>query len=181
MRSAMPRNSRASGRIWLAISQVPRPWLITDAGDCSDSPRVGRLVAGGGGLLVDLGLLVEAVGTGQPDLGRLVPAAAGLGQADLAFAVVGQGLGVQPPVLEGLGGPVQHRAGLLEGGHTVLGDNLLGDGAADGGPWRRLGRLTRVGLLVLEQQPAKGDGDQGREEKRQPDASLVVASDGSKL
>jgi hypothetical protein len=27
----MPRNSRASGRIWLAISQVPRPWLITDA------------------------------------------------------------------------------------------------------------------------------------------------------
>jgi hypothetical protein len=32
MRSAMPRNSRASGRIWLlAISQVPRPWLITDA------------------------------------------------------------------------------------------------------------------------------------------------------
>jgi hypothetical protein len=33
----------------------------------------------------------------------------------------------------------------------------------------------------LEQQPAKGDGDQCRNEKRQPDASLVVASDGSKL
>jgi hypothetical protein len=35
--------------------------------------------------------------------------------------------------------------------------------------------------LVLEQQPAKRDGDQGRNEKRQPDPSLVVASDGSKL
>jgi hypothetical protein len=26
----MPRNKRASRRIWLAISQVPRPWLIPD-------------------------------------------------------------------------------------------------------------------------------------------------------
>jgi hypothetical protein len=30
IRSAMPRNSRASGRIWLAISPVPQPWVITD-------------------------------------------------------------------------------------------------------------------------------------------------------
>jgi hypothetical protein len=37
---------------------------------------------------------------------------------------------------------------------------------------RRLGRLTRLGVLVLEQEPAKGDGDQGRNENRQPDASL---------
>jgi hypothetical protein len=61
--------------------------------------------AGGGGFLVDLGLFVEAVGAGQPDLGRLGSPLSCLGQADLALLVVGQGFGVQPPVLEGLGGP----------------------------------------------------------------------------
>jgi hypothetical protein len=126
-------------------------------------------------------LLVEAVGAGQSHLGGLVPALSGLGQADLALPVVGPGLGMQPLVLEGLSGPIQHGAGLLEGGHTILGHDLVGDRAANGGPGRRLGRLTRLGVLVLEQEPAKGDGDQGRNEKRQPDASLVVASDGSKL
>src|SRR5829696_2855164 len=177
MRSAMPRNSRASGRIWLAISQVPRRWLITDAGGCSDPPRIGRLFAGGGGLLVDLGLFVEPVGAGQPDLGRLVPSLLGLGQADLAVAVVGQGLGMQPPVLERLGGPVQHGACFLEGGHTVLGDDLVGDRAADGGPWRRLGWFPRVGVLVLEQQPAKRDGNECRDEEGEPNSSLVMAAD----
>src|SRR5215207_9792249 len=178
MRSAMPRNSRASGRIWLAVSQVPRPWLITDAGDCSDPPRVGDLFAGGGGLLVDLGLLVEPVGASQPDLGRLVPPLAGRGQADPALPVVGQGLGMQPPVLEGLGGPVQHGAGLLEGGHTVLGHDLIGDRTADRGPWRRLGRFTRLGVLVLKEQPAKRSRHQGGDKKGEPDSSLVVAADG---
>ena len=48
----------------------------------------GGLFAGGGGLFVDLGLFVEAVGAGQPHLGGLVPAAASLGQADLALPVV---------------------------------------------------------------------------------------------
>jgi hypothetical protein len=33
----------------------------------------------------------------------------------------------------------------------------------------------------LEQQPAKRDGDQRRDEKGEPDPSLVVAADGSKL
>jgi hypothetical protein len=33
----------------------------------------------------------------------------------------------------------------------------------------------------LEQQPAKGDGDQGRDEKGEPDPSLVVAADGSEF
>jgi hypothetical protein len=88
---------------------------------------------------------------------------------------------MQPPVLEGLGGPIQHPAGLLEGGHTVLGHDLFGDRAAAGGPGRRLGRLTRLGVLVLEQQPAKGDSDQGGDEKGDVDAPAVVAADGPQL
>jgi hypothetical protein len=113
--------------------------------------------------------------------GGLVPAAASLGQADLALPVVVYGLGMQPPVLERLGGPIQHRACFLEGGHTVLGDDLPGDRATDGGPGRCLGRRTWLGVLVLEQQPAKRDSNKCRNEKGEPDAPAVVAADGPQL
>jgi hypothetical protein len=99
------------------------------------------LPAGGGGLLVDLGLLIEPVGAGQPDLGGLVPPLSGLGQADLAFTVVGQGLGMGPPVLEGLGGPVQDGASLraatqfLETTSLLIGPLMVVRGVAwDGSP-----------------------------------------------
>src|SRR5215213_8981773 len=88
---------------------------------------------------------------------------------------------MQPPVLERLGGPIQHRACFLEGGHTVLGDDLLGDRTTDGGPGRCLGRRTWLGVLVLEQQPAKRDSNKCRNEKGVPDAPAVVAADGPQL
>jgi hypothetical protein len=47
------------------------------------------LLAGGGGLLVDVGLAVEPVSGGQPHLGGLGPTLSGLGQADPALLVVG--------------------------------------------------------------------------------------------
>jgi hypothetical protein len=40
---------------------------------------------------------------------------------------------------------------------------------------------AQISVLVLEQQPAKGEGDQGRDEKGEPDPSLVVAADGPQL
>src|SRR5829696_5519522 len=88
---------------------------------------------------------------------------------------------MQPPVLERLGGPIQHRACFLEGGHTVLGDDLLGNRTTDGGPGRCLGRRTWLGVLVLEQQPAKRDSNKCRNEKGVPDAPTVVAADGPQL
>ena len=65
----------------------------------------GGLFAGGGGLLVDLGLLVEAVGAGQPHLGvvtREVVDAADWWQA----AEGGVGTVMVVPVDPGLQGPV---------------------------------------------------------------------------
>jgi hypothetical protein len=71
----------------------------------------GGLFTGGGGLLVDLsllvdlGLLVESVGAGQAHLGCLIPAAESA-RLILPFGSR-SGLGMQAPVVEHLGGPVQ--------------------------------------------------------------------------
>ena len=58
---------------------------------------------------------------------------------------------------------------------------LLGDRTTDGGPGRCLGRRTWLGVLVLEQQPAKRDSNKCRNEKGEPDAPAVAAADGPQL